>query len=56
MPEGVHCFADAMQGIEVSRKAVPGPVLYHLEVIVEGDKSEPIDRLVSRFGFREVWA
>lgn len=31
------------------------PVLYHLETRLNAAGDEPIDRLVTRFGFREVW-
>ncbi len=31
------------------------PVLYHLETTLEDDEAGTVDRLVSRFGFREVW-
>jgi len=32
------------------------PVLYHLETAIAGDNGGVVDRQVSRFGFREVWA
>jgi len=32
------------------------PILYHLETTIEQNDGVVVDRLVSRFGFREVWA
>jgi len=31
------------------------PVLYHLETILQEDEAGGVDRLVNRFGFREMW-